>query len=232
EWTVSVVIIGGGGKVAIDNVTLSLGGVGMWRRDFENGFVLVNPFNQPHTFTAAELAGAMNRSGVHRIKGTQAPDVNNGQPVSGSLTLGAFDAVILLADPVHLGAPIVSSVANAAGGQPGIASGSYVSIYGSNFTALPYYDWSNAIHNGQLPEELEGVSVTMGGKPASIFAITPAQINVQAPDLPDGPAQVVVTTLAGSSSAFSTNSQTYSPAFFPWPRNQPVATHADYSIAA
>ena len=232
NWVVSLSISGGGGKVAIDNVTLSLGGVGPWRRDFENGFVLVNPFGKPHTFAATELAGAMNRTGIHRINGTQAPDVNNGQPVNGSLTLGPFDGIILLGDPIHVGAPVVTNVANAAGGQPGVASGNFVSIYGSSFTALSYYDWSNAIKNGQLPEELEGVSVTVGGKPAYIFAITPGQINVQAPDLSDGPVQVVVKTLGGSSAAFPTKSQLNSPAFFLWPGNQSVATHADYSIAA
>lgn len=56
--------------------------------------------SQGHTFSAAELAGALNRIGIHRINGTQAPEVNNGQPVAGDLTLGPFDAIILLADPI------------------------------------------------------------------------------------------------------------------------------------
>jgi len=101
KWTVTFGIYGGGGKVAVDNLSVVQGGAGPWRRDFQNGFVLVNPLNAPHTFSAAELAGAFNRTGIHRIKGTQAPDVNNGQPVTGDLTLGAFDAIILLADPIR-----------------------------------------------------------------------------------------------------------------------------------
>lgn len=222
----------GGGKIAIDNLRVYQGGVGPWRRDFENGFVLVNPFLQSHTFSAADLAGVLQRTGIHRIKGSQAPDVNNGQPVTGDLTVGPFDAIILLADPVHLGTPAVTAAVNAAGGQPGAASGAFVSIYGSNFTPLAYDDWSRAIANGQLPTQLDGVSVTIGGKPAYIYAITPGQINVQAPDVGNGPVQVVVTTGGGSSTPFATNSQLYSPAFFPWPGNQPVATHLDYSIAA
>jgi uncharacterized protein (TIGR03437 family) len=232
EGTLSVLITGGGGKVAIDNVGLSLGGVGPWRRDFENGLVVVNPLGEPHTFAAAELAGAINRTGIHRIKGTQAPDVNSGQSINGSLTLGPFDAIILLSDPIHLTSPTVTAVLNAAGGQPGVASGAFVSIYGSNFTPLPYDDWSNSIINGQLPKQLDDISVTIGGKPAYVYAVTPGQINVQAPDVGNGPVQVVVTTGGGSSAPFSTNSLLYSPAFFPWPGNQPVATHLDYSIAA
>src|SRR5579885_1330186 len=67
---------------------------------FENGFVLVNPLPQARTFSAAELAGTLHRTGIHRINGSQAPDINNGQAVTDDLTLGAFDAIILLADPI------------------------------------------------------------------------------------------------------------------------------------
>ncbi len=232
NWTINILILNGGGKVSIDNFKIYQGGVGPWRRDFENGFVLVNPFARPRTFSAAELAGALNRTSIHRILGTQAPDLNNGQPVAGELTLGPFDAIILLADPIRLRTPIINSVANAAGGQTGVASGAFVSIYGSNFTPLPYDDWGKSIINGQLPKQLDGVSVTIGGKPASVYAVSPGQINVQAPDVGNGPAQVVVTTGGGASAPFTTISQLYSPAFFPWPGNQPVATHLDYSIAA
>lgn len=133
--------------------------------------------------------------------------------------------------PNPLGTPIVTSVANAAGGQPGVPSGAFLSIYGSNFTPLPYDDWSNSIANGQLPTELDRVHVTIGGKLAYVYAITPGQINVQAPDVGNGPATVVVTTDFGSSAPLAENSQLYSPAFFPWPGDQPVATHLDYSIA-
>ena len=231
NWTIRLLLQNGGGSIAIDNFRIYQGGVGPWRRDFENGIALVNPLSQPYTFTAADIAGTLNRNGIHRINGTQAPDVNNGQPVSGGLTLGPFDAIVLLADPIHPGVPSVTGVRNAAGGQPEVASGAFVSIYGSNFTPLPGDDWSNAIMNGQLPAALDGVRVTIGGKLAYINYITPGLINVQAPDVGTGPVDVVVTTDFGSSATFSAASQTYSPAFFAWPGNQPVATHLDYSFA-
>ena len=116
--------------------------------------------------------------------------------------------------------------------RPRYASGAFVSIYGSNFTPLAYADWANSIVNGQLPTQLDGIGVTIGGKPAYVYAITPGQINVQVPDLGTGPMQVAVTTPGGVSAAFPANSQPYSPAFFLWPSSQPVATHADYSFAA
>jgi uncharacterized protein (TIGR03437 family) len=232
NWTIRLLMQSGGGSIAIDNFRIYQGGVGPWRRDFENGIAFVNPLSQPYTFTAAEIAGALNRTGMHRIKGTQAPDINNGQPVTGSFTVAPFDAIVLLADPIHLTAPTVTAVFNAAGGQTGVASGAFVSIYGSNFTPLPYDDWSKSIVNGQLPKQLDGISVTIGGKPAYVYAVTPGQINVQAPDVANGPVQVVVTTGGGSGAPLATTSQLYSPSFFPWPGNQPVATHQDYSIAA
>ena len=98
---------GGAGKVAIDNLRISRGGTGPWRRDFENGFVLVNPINQPYEFSAEELAGVLNRTGIKRIKGTQSPDANSGQAVTGSLILQPFDAILLLAD--HIDADIRKS---------------------------------------------------------------------------------------------------------------------------
>jgi uncharacterized protein (TIGR03437 family) len=231
QWSIRVTM-SGGGKVAISNLRITKDGVGPWRRDFENGFVLVNPLPQARTFSAAELAGALHRTGIHRIRGTQAPDINNGQVISAGLTVGAFDAIILLADPIRWKPPIVTGVSNAAGGQPVAASRAFVSIYGSNFTPLAYDDWSKSIANGRLPAQLDGVSVTIGGKPAYVYAVTPGQINVQAPDLDNGPVDVVVTTAGGSSVPFRVPGQLYSPAFFPLPGNQPVATHADYTIAA
>jgi uncharacterized protein (TIGR03437 family) len=44
--------------------------------------------------------------------------------------------------------------------------------------------------------------------------------------------QVTVTTAAGTSVPVTVNSLQYSPAFFPWPNSQPVATHLDYTLAA
>jgi len=232
NWVLSLGIYGGGGKVAVDNLRIIQGGAGPWRRDFENGLVLVNPLNMAHTFAASDLAGTLNRTGIHRIKGTQAPDVNNGQAVSDSVTLAPFDAIVLLADPIHWKAPSITGVANAAGGQPGVASGSFTAIYGSNFTPLAFDDWSKSIINGQLPSALDSINVSINGKPAYIYDISPGLMNVQSPDVGTGPAQIRVTTPGGTSTSYSTTSQLYSPALWIWPNNQPVATHLDGSIAA
>jgi hypothetical protein len=88
------------GIIAIDDIRVSEGGVGPWRRDFENGFVLVNPYRKPVHFDEATLKGIFERTGIKRIKGSQTPQVNSGLPVTGGLELGPFDAIILLADPL------------------------------------------------------------------------------------------------------------------------------------
>ena len=103
DWKFRIGIFNGGGKLAIDNLRIYQGGAGPWRRDFENGFVLVNPLSEARTFNSEELAGALRRKGIRRINGAQAPEINNGQAVEGELTLGPFDAIILLAE--HVDAP-------------------------------------------------------------------------------------------------------------------------------
>ena len=132
--------------------------------------------------------------------------------------------------------PTITSVFNAAGFQNGVFPGSFISIKGSNLSPVAYGDWSNSIVGSQLPTQLNGVTVTIGGKPAYIFAMAQLgpgsdQINVQTPDAGFGSMQVVVTTPSGSSAPFTVNSQQYGPAYWPWANSQPVATHADCSPA-
>jgi hypothetical protein len=103
NFKLELVLTSGGGRVAVDNVKVYEGGAGPWRRDFENGFVLVNPLNKPYTFTAEELAGSWSRTDIKHIQGTQAPEVNNGEPVTDTLTLQPFDTIILLTD--HVSSP-------------------------------------------------------------------------------------------------------------------------------
>jgi len=129
--------------------------------------------------------------------------------------------------------PAISSngVVNGASFQPGVTANSWVTITGTNLAGQTD-DWSHSIVNGALPTALDNVKVTMGGKPAYVYFISPGQLNVLAPDVPAGPLSVTVTTGAGASTAFSTTASAYGPAFFLWPGSQVVATRQDYSYAA
>lgn len=126
--------------------------------------------------------------------------------------------------------PAITSVLNGASFLPGFAANSWVTIKGTNLAAQTD-DWSHSIVNGELPTLLDGVSVTIGGKPAYIYYISAGQLNVLAPDIAAGPVMVTVTAPGGTSASFSSNAGVYSPAFFPWPNNQIVATRQDYSYA-
>ncbi|HUJ51214.1 MAG TPA: YCF48-related protein [Bryobacteraceae bacterium] len=127
--------------------------------------------------------------------------------------------------------PMITSVVNAASLQPGIAANTWVTIFGSSL-APKNDDWTNSIVNGALPTNVDGVKVTIGGKPAYIYYLTPGQLNVLAPaDLSSGSVDVIVTTDIGTSAPFNTTAAAAAPAFFEWPGNQVVATRQDYSLA-
>jgi uncharacterized protein (TIGR03437 family) len=128
--------------------------------------------------------------------------------------------------------PTIAGVSNTAGGQPGVFPNNWVSIYGSNFAPAGFTDdWSKSIVGGKLPQQLDNITVSIGGQPAYVDYVSAGQINVIAPNVGLGSMQVTVSTPNGTSAPFTVNSQQVGPAFFPWPNGQPVATHADFSLA-
>lgn len=131
-------------------------------------------------------------------------------------------------------APSISAVSNSASGQKDVAPGTYISIYGSNFAPAGFLDdWSKSVIGGKLPTQLDGMSVSIGGKATYVVAVTSNQINVLTPAaLGTGSMTVTVTTVAGTSAPFVVTSQSVEPALFGWPATQVVATHLDYSYAA
>lgn len=121
----------------------------------------------------------------------------------------------------------VTGVLNAASGDAGVASGSWVSIYGTNLSTITR-PWEKADFVGDsLPTALGGVTVTMNGKPAAVYYVSPTQLNVQAPtDDAAGPVPVQVST--GTSTAVgSAMLQKYGPGFFAFSGKYVAAVHAD-----
>jgi uncharacterized protein (TIGR03437 family) len=114
--------------------------------------------------------------------------------------------------------------------QPGIAAASWITIYGTNLSAITD-TWASSIVNGVLPIALDKVSVSVGGVPAYIYYISPMQINALAPSVGPGPVPVTVTNPIGTTIAITATAQTLQPAFFLWPGNYAVATRQDYSYA-
>jgi uncharacterized protein (TIGR03437 family) len=136
------------------------------------------------------------------------------QPPAGQLG-DAFVAKI--APP---GPPAISAVLNGASFQPGIEAGSWVAITGSNLANTnPGRTWTDAeVAGGKLPTSLDGVSVTINGKPAFMYYISAAQINVQAPsDTTTEPVDVVVNNNGAISAPAKAQLQAAAPAFFTYP---------------
>jgi len=75
------------GDVWFDDVHFQAGVSSVWRRDFQNGIVLVNPTEQSLTVPL--------ETSFRRILGTSAPSVNNGA-LSSSNTIAPHDALFLL----------------------------------------------------------------------------------------------------------------------------------------
>lgn len=77
------------GNVWIDDAHLQVGSTSLWRRDFQNGIVLVNPAGIPMTVPLATM--------FQRITGLVDPIVNAGGLVN-LVTVGGNDAMFLLSD--------------------------------------------------------------------------------------------------------------------------------------
>jgi len=142
--------------------------------------------------------------------------------------------VTLLVSAAAVG-PQITAVVNGASFGPGIESGSWVTILGSDLSNTnPGRTWTaSEIVNGNLPTALDGTSVTIDGKPAYVYYISPGQLNVQAPtDSAAGPVQVVVTNNGQISAGFTTQLATYAPAFFAYTgTSYAIASHyPDYAL--
>lgn len=122
---------------------------------------------------------------------------------------GAAPTLISASSPVVNGASFVA-------GQ-GVAPGSFVSIFGSNFASGQTLANFSSL---PLATSLAGVFVTFNGVPAPIVGVTANQINVQVPwsALPaaasSGQAQVVVSNVAGSSAAATVPIASAAPGLF------------------
>jgi uncharacterized protein (TIGR03437 family) len=126
----------------------------------------------------------------------------------------------------------ITAVASAASYQPGLASGTWISIFGSNLSASTYTWQDSDFLNGQLPTSLQGVSVAINGVAAYVAYISPTQINLLAPDdLTIGTVQVQVTAARQNSNALGAPKTLLAPAFFTLGGGAYVAAlHTDYSL--
>ncbi len=112
--------------------------------------------------------------------------------------------------------PAIASgaVLNSAGASPGMAPGTWISIFGANLATSTYAVTSADLVSGYLPTNLKNTIVLIGGVAAYIDYISPSQINALVPaGLSAGSLAVAVTNANGTTSTNATL-QTVLPGLF------------------
>ena len=109
----------------------------------------------------------------------------------------------------------IHSVVSSASFLPGVVSGSWVTIFGQDLASTTRIWRKDEVIDGVLPAELDGVRVNIGGKPASVYYVSPIQLNIQAPDgLMEGPAEVEVIRDGVRSATWQADVRRFAPGFF------------------
>jgi uncharacterized protein (TIGR03437 family) len=121
--------------------------------------------------------------------------------------------------------PRITHIGNAADGQPRLAPGSLVSLFGSDLSpvsaANPEMPISNALSESCL---------TVNGFPAPVFFVSPSQINAQIPYFVEGLVSLVLRTPGGVSDTFRVTLRPAAPGVFQIPVPQtPLTAPAVYN---
>jgi uncharacterized protein (TIGR03437 family) len=139
-------------------------------------------------------------------------------------------------------APVIASIdsASAYGGYSYFASGSWLEIKGTNLAdpsdprltaATNPGQWTASDFSGaNAPTTLDGISVSINGKPAYVWYLSPGQLNVQAPeDSASGNVGITVTNCKATSPPFTFTRRALAPGFLAPPNY--TANGTQYMVA-
>jgi len=131
------------------------------------------------------------------------------------LSIGGASSQSLALPVAALTGVTVTNVVNGGSFLPAFTQGSWITITGANLSGTSRA-WTGADFNGSnLPTQLDQVSVTVDGKPAYIYYISPIQINALAPaDTAQGPVPVQVTYAGKTSNVLNGTEAAFAPALF------------------
>jgi uncharacterized protein (TIGR03437 family) len=220
--------VAGGAAPAAQAVKIFNAGTGAlsWTVTANSPWLSVSPASGAGTasLTVSVVPGGLSPSTyTGTVQVTAAGATGSPQTITVTFTIGASS-----------NQPVITGVVNGASFLPGFESGSWVTVQGSNLSNTnPGRTWtSSEIIDGNLPTSLDGTSVTIDGKPAFVYYISPTQLNVQAPtDSATGSVPVVVTNNGQPSAPFSAQLAAAAPAFFLYPgTSYAIAQHyPDYA---
>lgn len=127
--------------------------------------------------------------------------------------------------------PLITSVFNSASGGADIAQNAWVAIQGVNLSATTRTWAGSDFVGGQMPQSLDGVSVTIDGKPAFVYYVSPVQVNALVPlDATEGVVTVTVSRNGATSAPFTVRMRRSSPGFFTYAGKYIAATHANGNL--
>jgi len=177
------------------------------------------------------LLAEMNWPGQYRVVFTLPGDLPGGNlPVA--MNAGGVNTQAGVVIPV-CGSPVaITGVSNNASGGLAVASGSWVSIYGTNLSCTTRPWQASDFSGSNLPLALNGVGVKIDGKDAAVWYVSPGQINVQVPtDTAAGAVPVTVSNAGTGTASGTLTLAAYAPGFFQ--SGQYVASvHADGAYVA
>ena len=139
------------------------------------------------------LGGAFDSIPLQNYRAGQQPTATNYLVVTSISILEAATFVPTINDG---GAVTLSNF----GGFASAAPGSYIEIYGVNFSPNSREWAGDDFIDGRAPTSLEDTSVTIGGQPAFVRFVSSGQLNVQVPNVPTGGPLPVVVTVKGLAS--------------------------------
>ena len=173
--------------------------------------------------TVAPTSGFTDSSGqafTRATLGSDAGDVTITASVPG-LPIVTFH-LTAVAGPVL---PNVTAVVNGASFGPGISSGSWATIAGTNLSGTTAIA---DLSSGAMPTVLGNTSVTINGRQAYMYYVSPTQLNIIVPeDATIGGLSLQVTGPAGAGNIFTAPVATFAPALFLFAPHYPAAVHAD-----
>jgi uncharacterized protein (TIGR03437 family) len=162
------------------------------------------------------------------------PVIGAAQAKNGSGATTAMDAFVASISGLGLSSgsgPVISTVLNSAGETSAVAQNTWIEIKGQNLAPDTRQWQASDFVNGQMPTQLDGVSVKVNGKPAFIYYISPQQVNALTPiDSTTGQVFVQLTNASVTSENVAVSLQPYAPGFFQFDGIHVAATHLNGSL--
>ena len=204
--------------------------------------VALTPGNGAGAFTTASSAPWLT---VNTVSGTAPAQLTvrvdkTGLAVgdySGEVSINSADGkavpqTVMVHVHVRTAGPLITSVDDGAAFGPGFANGSWVTIRGFNLAnTTRIWQGSDFVGNA-LPTALDGVSVSIQGRPALVYFVSPTQLNVLAPDntLTNTRFGIIVRNNGVNSNPFVANVLPRNPEFFRFDGRYIAAVHQDGTL--